>query len=239
MGRYHGATNVSFCIGDTQGNRDLEECSRGIFVTRPSGNQAQDEGKASYGMGGASDGTSNTIAISESRRPTGAQDIAMNNGVDGSPIGQDMPTLRAFWSGREYRDPNTQNTGNDKACSMRGYRWISGEPQVMTFSTVFPPNSGNFMNGNDYDGARWVLGSASSNHSGGVNACRMDGSVSFITDSVNTGAETTPTRKLPLTDNGTVNSAANKNAISSLPSASMWGVWGALGTKAGRENVTL
>jgi len=237
VGRYNGATNVSFCVGDTQMNRDLVDFSRGIFSARPSNTASiHVTGRATYGMGAASDGTSNTIAVSENRRPTGLQDIAANNGLNGNPNGMDMPTLRALYSGKEYINPNTpaSTDNNSTATLQRGYAWLCGEPQFVGFSTVFPPNSANFMDGNDASGARWALGSVSSNHTGGVNACRLDGSVSFISDSINTGTETNPTRKLP---NPT--GVGDRSPFSNLSSRSMWGVWGALGTKAGNDSVSL
>jgi len=62
--------------------------------------------------------------------------------------------------------------------------------------------------------------SPSSNHTGGVNALRMDGSVSLVSDTVDCGryAEAVPQKT-----NG----------------ASPFGVWGAMGSPAGGESRTI
>ena len=240
-GRHFCATNVVYNVGDTQQHRDLEELSRGVFITRPTGAANQTAGIASYGFGGISDGLSNTIAVSEARRPASPWDIASINGLnfgdfDGSV---DLPFMRTFWSGKEYRDENTVIAGTGNESVPRGYKMQCGEPMFACFSTVLPPNSANFTNGNNTDSALWTLASASSNHTGGANVALMDGSVTFVSDTIDTGAETSPTRKLPQTNGGTNNNANDRAAISGLRPASLWGVWGAMGTKAGKESASL
>jgi hypothetical protein len=63
----------------------------------------------------------------------------------------------------------------------------------------------------------------------------MDGSVLFVNDSVDTGAETNPVRRLMNSPNGS-NSA---DPIRNLPPESFWGVWGAMGTRNGKEGISL
>ncbi|MDR0608519.1 MAG: DUF1559 domain-containing protein, partial [Planctomycetaceae bacterium] len=62
---------------------------------------------------------------------------------------------------------------------------------------------------------------AQSNHSGGVNTGRLDGSVSFVGNSVDTG--------------GLPDAKQGKNLVGPSP----YGVWGAMGTPNGGENTSL
>jgi len=101
----------------------------------------------------------------------------------------------------------------------RGGRMLDGASIFSAFNTILPPNSMSCTgaNGDDINGFL----SASSNHTGGVNAARADGSVSFINNNIDTGG-------LPTVQNG-----------SFLRGASPFGVWGALGTPEGGESVSL
>jgi len=197
LGRAGGLTNTVFCVGDHQLDRDSTGNSRGVFNARERHKQ----------LIAVRDGTSNTIALSEARRPTSLQDTAsvINFGAQ-PPSGTNSPgrtitELTALFSGREYLIPNDHrfdvepggsgdgpNVHNDHGIQ-RGHSFGRGEPRFIGFSTVLPPNSGNFGNSDSGNANTWMLGSASSNHTGGVNAARLDGSVTFITNSISTGAE--------------------------------------------------
>ena len=101
-----------------------------------------------------------------------------------------------------------------KFCSI----WQDGQPENVAFNTVIAPNGPSCTNdGNgNADSARSIL-TASSYHTGGVQVVLCDGSVRFISDSIDTG-----------------NLAP---AVTTVNSPSPYGVWGALGTKAGGEVV--
>jgi len=227
-----GLTNTKFCVGDVPASRDAANTSRGVFYTRI----------RHLEMSSVKDGTSNTIALSEGRRPASLLDNAAVYNFD--PQGKTMGDLTALYTKREYNiggntalhNPCTNVThGGGTGCGnciQRGHNFADGEPRFIAFSTVLPPNSGNFASSADSDVAVYILGSASSNHSGGVNTALLDASVRFTTDSVSTGSETTPARTIPagnsLTDNSPYRDLTE----------SLWGVWGALGTANGRESVS-
>ncbi|MGL4593807.1 MAG: DUF1559 domain-containing protein [Thermoguttaceae bacterium] len=218
-----GLTNTVYCVGDHQANRDQTDPNRGVFYCRGRWTD----------LASVRDGTSNTISHSEAARPSGTQDITATYNNDAS--GQTLSALTALYSGKQYIANNTFATGDTK-CIQRGFHFVSGEPWFIGFSTVLPPNSGNFANTNDSDASAWVLGSASSNHTGGVNASRLDGSVTFISNTISTGTETTPARTLPpfVTDTD-VNRQVR---IKEMSPTSLWGVWGSLGTRDGKESTT-
>jgi prepilin-type processing-associated H-X9-DG protein len=101
--------------------------------------------------------------------------------------------------------------------------WASGLITRFGLSTVLPPNMAS-CNGNDY-GNGLALGTASSNHTSGVNCLFGDGSIHFITSSINS-----------LTSGETDSSVIIKSPQES--GVSRWGVWGALGSANGGEAVS-
>ncbi len=93
--------------------------------------------------------------------------------------------------------------------------YCDGQPENVGFNTVLAPNSAsctNDTNGNS-DSAVSVL-SASSHHTGGVQVLLADGSCRFISENIDTG---------------------NLGVATFAGAASPYGVWGALGTRAGGE----
>jgi hypothetical protein len=101
----------------------------------------------------------------------------------------------------------------------RGHLWAHGVPARLGFVTALPPNSPSCTHRNNVDAQGWGYYSATSNHTGGVNGALLDGSVRFISESINCG-------NLDLT-------------VSSLGQQSPYGVWGALGTINGGESASL
>jgi len=82
---------------------------------------------------------------------------------------------------------------------------------------VLPPNGPSCCTGGGVGGnCRSSLIAATSYHTGGVNILRVDGSVQFVTDSIDIG---------------------NSGLRAPNSGASPYGVWGALGTKDGGEVV--
>lgn len=174
------------------------------------------------------DGTSHSICWGEKCRGVlGSSSIKTSSyrasgmaGYDVSPAGTSPQTVctacmsttePGFWSG-------TDTNRTDEVGGVRAYDAI---PNFMTFSTIVQPNGPSCVdtaqNGN-VNGR--VLNAASSYHSGGVNCAMWDGSVLFISDSVNTASSSaTPT----VTEMG----------------ESQYGIWGAMGTVNCGESKTL
>ncbi len=100
-----------------------------------------------------------------------------------------------------------------------GSLWTDGQPERVGFNTILPPNApGCEQNGNGNADSNDVILPASSRHTGGVNIGLADGSVRFISQSIDTG---------------------NLNIRQPDSGLSVYGVWGAMGSKEGGETVSL
>ncbi|HUQ68003.1 MAG TPA: DUF1559 domain-containing protein [Planctomycetaceae bacterium] len=169
------------------------------------------------------DGTSNTIAMSEKRRQD--FDIGVMTQVlkgDGTMTGVDPRLnpgicLTTVGSNGYYATP----------ASVKGRAGTSiwdGQAERCVFNTVLPPNGPSCTAGANVnqDDTEIVL-SASSQHTGGVHCLMADGAVRFISDNIDTGNLSAPgtTPALNVSING----------------PSPYGVWGRLGTRAGGDIV--
>lgn len=101
-----------------------------------------------------------------------------------------------------------------------GCRWA--DRQYTQFSMVLPPNSPSCTSANHQYAGEGASVTASSYHAGGANIAMCDGSVRFVLETIDAGSP-----------NDTISGAA-----SSYTGASLWGVWGAMGSRAGGEVVS-
>ena len=206
LGGNSGKNSYAFCIGDTMRNQNSNTVQmRGVFGA------PQRVKKFAH----ITDGTSNTIAMSERiwsgnfgwRNTSGGDDI--RRGTAQLPAVNTNPGACMTTAIGRFYAPGVQVKGRF------GALWTDGQAERVGFTTILGPNKPscvNDTNGNaDSNGG--VL-SASSNHTGGVNANFMDGSVRFISDSIDCGNTALP-------------------PVTSGPSP--YGVWGALGSIDGGE----
>jgi prepilin-type N-terminal cleavage/methylation domain-containing protein/prepilin-type processing-associated H-X9-DG protein len=222
-GRTRGLTSYAFCTGDDYSASHImpdERNNASLAAQMLTMRHRGVFGRHDYTrLAEIVDGTSNTIAIGERGRAGRVRD----KGAAAVDVTGDMTTYvplscKALLQQRTYIPSATIFTSD----TFPGYRWAAGNTFFAGMTTILPPNSAVCIIGNSGAiSAHWWPGiwSATSDHPGGVNVALCDGSVRFIPDIINTGNL----------------SAVAPAATASGPSP--YGVWGAMGTKAGTESL--
>lgn len=202
-------TNYMWCLGDSINQIRFAQ-ERGMFIA--SETVALSGVRTGLKFKDVTDGTSNTLALSERRRGVaGSRDISMTYLQAGSWFTTPNQCRATFdFASRSF--PASVPAADIQPWS--GSRWHDGGSGFSGISTNAGPNSSPAC---VY--VRWDAGSGmyppSSAHSGGVVAVFGDASVRFITNSIDTGNQNA---------NGT-----------NLTGPSPFGVFGAMGTRAGEE----
>ncbi|MDR1493504.1 MAG: DUF1559 domain-containing protein [Planctomycetaceae bacterium] len=169
------------------------------------------------GMEACSDGTSNTIAASEA-----VGDANRSRNVKGGIwetaamyVNGNARPLACLQQSRSTDDPTILVAGSD---TWRALIFTDGRMTSTGFSTVLQPNSPSCLHDITPDNMGWGPMAATSNHTGCVNGVFVDGSVHFISDTIDAG------------DASSYQVTAGK---------SPYGTWGALGTPQGHETAAL
>ena len=238
-----GRTNYAVCLGD--GTHYLTQGSMEWDLTRRGGWPAE---RSRISMRGVFiprtptkfrdilDGLSNTIAAGEIATDIGDLDTR-TNAADFAQCETDVnyhittagvidPLRPRYWVAGTDVSANpatgwTQRYG-------RGFRWHSGYPSNTGFNTILPPNSATCATqpGDWFPDRDSGVFSISSRHQGGSHILMADGAIKFITDSIEAGNQ----EAAPVRWDGT--------GVSAPGSASPYGLWGALGTRASKEIIS-
>lgn len=185
-------------------------------------------------LGDVTDGTSNTLLASE--HGTGGNEGHVASGAavvpgvfDGSSnLSNPQTCLSAKINGKQIGGTGVTVVPAHNGATDRGYptnahgvSWGDGATFFHCFNTILPPNSPTCAVSSPQPQNVRTLVAPTSYHSGGVNAVRVDASVSFISDTVDTGSR--------------LNEPPGASAGTFPRGESKYGVWGALGTPEGGE----
>ncbi|MDO4586475.1 MAG: DUF1559 domain-containing protein [Planctomycetia bacterium] len=205
-----GAISYRACHGDVLDRRVI--VANNSMVT----NYVSDRGvfsrgdKTSCSMGGISDGTSNTIFFSEACLGSGISRAEKGGIILNAFTTSDSPAVCFNYKGDDTLTMDTSSSG---------MFWGQGHFTYTMFFTILPPNSPSCAQGDNAE--QNPLISASSNHSGGANGALADGSVRFFSDTINAGS---------------AGDLSIPRPAATLAGQSIYGVWGALGSRNGGES---
>lgn len=218
VNRIYGLTNYAFCGGDNFCFSNMDDYA-GMSAAMGVHNFRRQRGIFGVfnwvNIAEVRDGTSNTIAMGEFVRVHRFRRLGDYAGV--SLMGTTPNPQAALCSATFITGQFTVACEAETNAICRGYRWADGGAQFASFSTVMPPNGASCST--ELDNWYPALLNASSFHPGGANVVMADGSVHFISEYIDTGSLGAG---IPTPDSS---------------GASPFGVWGALGTKAGDDFV--
>ncbi|MDR1492580.1 MAG: DUF1559 domain-containing protein [Planctomycetaceae bacterium] len=177
------------------------------------------------------DGTTNTVAFSESVTTSGES----SRNVKGGIVQINSLTLSDLQQRVDSTNRNVYAAAYEVAPYGRGMNFAEGNATIVGFQTILPPNAPSgamFVASLNNSETAPSISSASSHHTGGVNAVLADGSVQFISDTVQCGDSLVLNTDLATID-------LPKDEQGDFTGISPFGIWGAYGTIAGGESKSL
>jgi len=211
MGSCNYGCNLGDCV--TSNTSSKHKNHRGVFVNRANGGRVT--------LASIKDGTSNTMLFAEisTSDVLAGTDLAFKSAiavVAGLQTSGSSTCLAARGSDGEVQ-------AGLSTIVNKGYSWCCASRGRTNFVAVVGPN-GPSCGESDAEGA-YYCNTASSYHGGGVNVCMCDGSVRFVSDTVDIG--------------NTEQTCGNTGTEGTHVGKSTRGVWGAMATPKGKESVTL
>ncbi|MCM2374848.1 DUF1559 domain-containing protein [Aporhodopirellula aestuarii] len=235
-----GRTNYAACLGDSIHYMDLGLLGIDADATLTLANASTHAAETRAACRGAFvshqatafrdilDGLANTVICGEITTDLGDRNIRTLAAVgndSGSEMVRDEPDLCLHEGLVDSNRPQFWATGSPPTLAPsdqgRGYRWASSGAAYTAINMVLPPNRELCFGGATADSHG--IASVSSQHQGGAHVLMGDGAVRFVTDSIEAG------------DVHHSNVWLGGTGESAPGSRSPYGLWGALGTRAGQE----
>jgi hypothetical protein len=178
-------------------------------------------------MASITDGTSNTAVFSEKaiggaagiRKLRGGIALVSGNPLNAAPTSAASCSVAACLAARSGDEfSSAVSNANLQSSIYVGRMWLTGTPTRTGFSTIIPPNGSSCGNSASSESSR-AIATATSYHPGGVQVGLGDGSVRFISETIN---------------------AATSGGVDFCVTSgiSPFGVWGALGSMNGGESTS-
>lgn len=161
------------------------------------------------------DGLSNTVMMGE-RIVAQAGSNSIHNGATTTTVSQGGRRNPSLCLASVNPDGTYISLGNGTGARLAGVRAFDGAPPFTTVNTIIGPNGPSCKHQNNNAHDRDGVFTMSSRHAGGVHTLMGDGTVRFISDSIDTGDLT-------------------QQPVTGGPSP--YGVWGALGSINGSEEL--
>ncbi|MDR1959234.1 MAG: DUF1559 domain-containing protein [Planctomycetaceae bacterium] len=224
---YTARTNIMTCRGDSMNANQWASSEAGPNFKCAKRGAFEPHGWKN--LSGLSDGTSHTIVTGEGVSSPTTNDASHNSGGNHVVKGgaYNIGSMSPLECVTVARNPNDRNrlAGTSYVRAWHGHWFAHGHVSTTGFSTVIRPN--------DVSCAldSWGVWTAQSYHTGGVNVGLGDGSVRFISDTID-NANLRFANGTPVPNNG---GTGGMDAIGESP----FGVWGALGTANGGESASI
>jgi Protein of unknown function (DUF1559). len=198
------------CVGDVVGE-DAARRNRGAY---------KENYQYSTNFGGISDGLSNTLLFSERLVEDTLGSRLYKRGVVNTSLTSPLDCMtKGKGTGSNMATGTTSIALNNGGV---GGRIGDARAAYCSFHTILQPNGPSCGTG---EGNEAMMATVTSNHTGGVNALVGDGSVHFISDTINNGSD-----------------LSISGSIRSFPTdarTTYFGTWGELGTAATGGQATL
>ncbi len=210
-----GAPNTERLAGDTNYAINWGDNGTGVFDTSRTKARGMFVRADSLGLRDARDGTVNTLLFAEIGRDDGARSFQGNILETTAPTFAEATGFSApsecVTAATNANNPGVYAAGTLKP---RGPKWNDGGGHATGFTTILPPNGPSCANATD-DRSN-AIETPGSYHSGGIQVALVDGSVRFISETINA-------------------TTAGMGVGNVTSGRSPYGVWGSLGTRAGGE----
>ncbi len=163
-GNDYGTTNYAACVGNGVPNDGSMSGANGLIFAI-----------SKIGFRDITDGTSNTVAFSESVLGTGTSSTGT------TPTDAFRQTIE-LTTGTVTSDTNCVIGGSTTWSGVRGAKWINGHYADTLYNHYYGPNSRTPDCNNGYHSHAHIA--ARSLHTGGVHALLADGSIRFVSENI-------------------------------------------------------